>query len=383
MLHADIPTRSEFKSLAEVRSDACVSLFLPTTPHSQDSQAEAVGLGQLAKQAYLQLEAAGLDKQRLASLKEHIEDLMDDAVFWKHQSNSLVVLATPDGLQSFRLPSHLSQELQVSDRFHLKPLLRAITFPHAALVLAVSQHHVRLIELFADLPATEVPLMGLTQGAADALGRTTIKDRSPSGRLQGDEGQKVLLKQYARHIDMALRGTLAGRDTPLLLAGTEPFVSIVRSIIRYPALAKQGIAMSPDRATVQELAEAAQPLMQGLQAEALLEAQAQVTLRGAQGRASHDLGEVARAATLGAVELLLVDMDGLLPGRVDDTTGAVTLAKEDDASTYGVLDEIASRALLAGARVMAVRAVDLPPGVQVQATLRYPIEALGREALLV
>jgi len=32
MLHIDIPTLPEFKALAAVKSDACVSLYLPTSP---------------------------------------------------------------------------------------------------------------------------------------------------------------------------------------------------------------------------------------------------------------------------------------------------------------------------------------------------------------
>jgi hypothetical protein len=32
MLYVDIPTLPEFKALATVRGDACVSIHLPTTP---------------------------------------------------------------------------------------------------------------------------------------------------------------------------------------------------------------------------------------------------------------------------------------------------------------------------------------------------------------
>ena len=41
--------------------------------------------------------------------------------------------------------------------------------------------------------------------------------------------------------------------------------------------------------------------------------------------------------------------------------------------TYGIVDEIARRALLTGARVLGVRQNDIPNGAPLAATLRYPV----------
>jgi hypothetical protein len=56
---------------------------------------------------------------------------------------------------------------------------------------------------------------------------------------------------------------------------------------------------------------------------------------------------------------------------VDDDAGTVTFA-EEDASSYGVVDEIVRRALLTGGRVLAVRGEDVPGG-PVAAILRHPL----------
>ena len=66
MLHVDIPTRPEFRALSELRADACVSIYLRTTPLTQESDASRIELGNLARQARAQLEDAGLDQGRLA-----------------------------------------------------------------------------------------------------------------------------------------------------------------------------------------------------------------------------------------------------------------------------------------------------------------------------
>jgi hypothetical protein len=69
----------------------------------------------------------------------------------------------------------------------------------------------------------------------------------------------------------------------------------------------------------------------------------------------------------------MVDIDVVVPGTVDDVDGRVTLGGGQRATTYGVVDEIAKRALLTGARVLGVRTDDLPNRAPLAATLRYPV----------
>jgi stalled ribosome rescue protein Dom34 len=95
--------------------------------------------------------------------------------------------------------------------------------------------------------------------------------------------------------------------------------------------------------------------------------------RSADGRALSDVAEVARAVTAGAVETLLVDIDATVPGSVDDKTGAVAFAGAAAGDVHDVSDEIARRAWLSGARVLAVRGRDVPGGGAVAAILRYPL----------
>src|SRR5699024_5621830 len=108
--------------------------------------------------------------------------------FWNHQANSLAILATPSSLRTYRLANKLTEIVEVSDRFHLKPLLRAITFPHAAHVLALSENAVRLIEVSADLPAREISVQNMPSDAATAGGKPTNKDYSGTGHRHGAQG---------------------------------------------------------------------------------------------------------------------------------------------------------------------------------------------------
>src|SRR4051794_19033020 len=203
MLPIDLPTMEQFKQLSQARADACVSIYLETDPLTQKTDAARIELGNLLKAACQQLIEAGFDKTRLAAIQAPVEDLIDDDEFWRFQANSLAVLATPNRLLTFRLANRLRSRVEVSDRFHLKPLLRAITFPHAAFVLALSENDARLLEILPSGPPVAVKVPGMPRDAASAVGKASINDRSPSGRIHGSEGKKVRLAQHARKIDAA------------------------------------------------------------------------------------------------------------------------------------------------------------------------------------
>jgi len=373
MLHTDIPTHADIESLFTARAPGSVSIYLPTTPITTEIGGSRIELKNLANAALDQLREGDFDKRQVARIADGLDDLVDDEAFWTHQAHSLAVFATPDGIRTFRLPNRLSAIVQVSDRFHVKPLLRAVTFPQAAFVLALAQGSVRLLGISADLPPAVVAVEDLPGDVASAVGKASITDRAPSGRVQGSEGQKVRMTQYARQIDGAIRPVLAGSDLPLILAATDPLDGIFRAVNSYPGLAASGISGNPETTPVGVLASAARSILDELCAADLATIRARFEAMRSQGRASTDIADVARAATYGAVDTLLIDIDEVVPGRVDETTGAVIFGQADDSVDYGVIDDIARRAFLSGARILGVRSDDIPGNGSVAAILRFAV----------
>jgi Bacterial archaeo-eukaryotic release factor family 11 len=369
-LHTDIPTRSEIEGLLTARETPCVSMYLPTSPITQDAQAERIELKNLISASAEQIEAAGTDRRRLSAVREPLDELVEDDEFWAEQARSLAVFASPTGVRTYRLPNRLTSAVEVADRFYVKPLLRAVTFPHAGFVLALAAGSVRLLEVTGEGPPFTVDVPGLPRDAASAAGKASIADRSPSGRIQGSEGQKVRLRQFARKVDHALRGVLAGLELPLILAAAEPLDGIYRSLNSYPHLVESRVPGSPEGATDGDLAEAARKVLDEVYERELSALRDRFELQASHGRASSDLATIARAATYAAVETLFMDIDEKVPGFVEEESGALTPAG-DDAGSYGVVDEIARRVLLSGGRVLAVRRPEVPGGGPVAAILRY------------
>jgi len=373
MLYVDIPTQPELLRLVGARGPAHVTFYLATSPETDKIDTARIELGNLLRKAEAQLEAAGVAKRTIWPIGEQVNDLIDDDEFWKFQANGLAVFVTPETLATYRLPTHLESNVQVSDRFHLKPLIRAVSVPQHAFVLALAENEIRLIEFFSDMPAQEVRVPGMPRDAASAVGTANINSRSASGRIHGAEGQKVRLRQFARKVDAALRPVLSGRHEPLILAATEPLLSVYRSVNSYSDLADGAIEQSPVRTSANDLAALARPIMDARHATRLAQLRELFGARSTEGRATQDVAQAARAATFGAIDTLLVDIDEVLPGTVDENTGAVSFADAASAGTYGVVDEIAGRVLATGGRVFGVRSADIPGGGSLAAILRYAI----------
>ena len=368
ILPTDIPTR-QLGLLLAAREPCSVSIYVPTDPSSR-GDAERIELKNLARGAASQLEQAGAARAEIDAIDDELGDLVDDDEFWRYQARTLALFLTPTTSSTFRLPNTLAAAVEVSDRFHLKPLLRAVTFPHTAFVLALSQNGVRLLEIAPELDPQEIRVPGLPKDVASAVGKSSIRDRAPSGRIQGSEGQKTRMRQYARQVDQALRPLLTGLDLPLILAATGPLDSIYRSVNSYPHLVPATLPGNPDSSSDGELTEGARRVLDDLYAAELRTVHDTYALRASQRRASADIADVARAATYGLVDTVLVDIDEVVPGHVDDN-GAVTFDDADDAVNYGVVDEIARRVWLNGGTVLAVRRDDIPGNGSVAGILRY------------
>jgi hypothetical protein len=391
MLHIDIPTQEEFKALAQVKGEVCISIYLPVSPLVESIRANRIAFKDLASEALAQLRETGVDKRKIVDFEERFDHLAglerdvqdEDKVrklqrakpdsfdtFWQYQAHGLAVLSTPGLMRMFRLPNSPKPLAEVADRLHLTPLIRAMTSPHDIFVLALAEESVRLIHAFVNLPPVRLQIPDLPGNTKQATGRPSFHVRAPRGRLQNLEGEKVLLHKYVRKVEQAIRSVFAGLNTPLVVAAEEPLASMYRSLNSYPGLADEMIEGNPDQKTDAELEDAAIPILDRLysrEVKAAIALYDQLKPR----RATTDVSYAAHAATAGAIEQLLVDLDAVVPGLVSDVDGSVIYSTSDDAEAYSVVDEVARRALSTGARVLGARREELPDRAPLIAILRY------------
>src|SRR6202043_1736017 len=217
MLHIDIPTLEEFKALAQIKGEVCISVYLPTSPLVDNIRANRIAFRDLAREALAQLREAGRDKRNIAVFKDRFDhlagldhDVQDEDkirklqrakpdpfdTFWHYQAHGLAVLSTLGLMRMFRLPDAPKPLAEVADRLHLTPLIRAMTSPHDVFVLALAEESVRLVHAFTNFPPQRLQVPELPSSAEEATRRPSFHVRAPRRRLQNLEGEKVLLHQY-------------------------------------------------------------------------------------------------------------------------------------------------------------------------------------------
>src|SRR3979490_625571 len=211
MLHIDIPTLAEFKALAQIKGETCVSLYLPTSPLPDNIRANRIAFRALAREALAQLREAGADKRKIAVFEggfDHLAGLEHDVqdedkirklqrakpdpfdTFWRYQANGLAVLSTPGLMRMFRLPNPPKPLAEVADRFHLPPLIRVMTSPHDIFVLALAEESVRLIHAFANFPPVRLQIPDLPRNAEEATPRPSLHVRAAPPQAAEPERQK-------------------------------------------------------------------------------------------------------------------------------------------------------------------------------------------------
>lgn len=366
-----LPTTTDLHDLTDHRDDASLTIYLPSSPQPHESERIRLQLKSTVAEAAKRLVATGVAPERVRSVIEPLEALDGDHDFWVQQARSLAIFAAPNVLRTFHLANAVKQSLSVSDRFEVGALLRSVSFPHAAFVVTVTERGPRLYSVNATQPTHELPLEGLPADLHTVLETTAIEDDRSRVGARGATGDRIERQRYCRIIQKSVLAWIEGSDRPLILAANRELEPAYRAVNSYPGLADQGITVNPDSLSVAELTERARAILDDLYRAQLAEWAERFEEQRGRDRATADLGHIARAATAGAVEELVFDMDARINGWIDHA-GVLRLDDEDPDATVRVLDEIAARVLKSSGTVYAVRAEDLPNGSAVAAILRYP-----------
>src|SRR5262249_31566460 len=124
--------------------------------------------------------------------------------------------------------------------------------------------------------------------------------------------------------------------------------------------------------TEAQLGDRARAVLDGIYRDELTAWRTLFEARANQGRATTDIAQAARAATVGPVGSVLIDSDETLTGRIA-ADGTAAFAGHPTAANQDLVDEIATRVITPGGRVIGVRKAEIPRAAALAAMLRYPV----------
>lgn len=370
--------------LAE-RASPCLSLYQPTHRQHPENLQDPIRFGNLVKQLTVSLRKK-YPKGDVESLLAPLHALAKDSKFWNQTLDGLAVLGAPDFFRVYRLQRPVAELAVVADSFHTKPLLRIVQSADRYQVLSLSRDQARLFEGNRDSLeeielAPEVP-----RTLADVLDRDV--EREPAIRTHGpikpqtmgrhgasdvkQDGIRADTEHFFRAVDRnVLEHHSRPTGLPLLLAALPEHHHQFREISRNPNLLAESIDVNPDDLTLDALRQRVWKQLQPHYLERLAGLVDRFRVAGSREQATDDLVAAARAAVAGRIDALLLEAERQVPGRMDASSGAITLGELDDPEVDDLLDDLGERVLAAGGEVVVVPAERMPTRTGLAAIYRF------------
>ncbi len=386
----DLFTREDLKGLLAEHPSPCISLFMPT--HRGGAEEDPIRWRKHLAEAEERLSNAGWRADEIKELLAPGRRLLEDAEFWKNQSDGLATFLAPRFLRLFRLPLAFKDGVVVANRFSVIPLLPLLSGNGRFFVLALSQNAVRLLQGTRH-SVSEVDLKGVPRNLAEALlthdrdEPLTFHTRPTSGGSWGaifaghgvgiDDAKDDLLRYFQR-IDRGLHPLLREEKALLVLAAVDYLQPIYRQANTYSHLLEQGVEGNPDRLSGRELHDRAWPLVQPLFEAEQERAAAQYRQLAGTEHASGDLEAVVVAAYEGRVETLFVAQGLQVWGVFDPTAGRVEKHQEASFGDVDLLELAVAHALTHGRTVYAVEPERVPSNREVAAIFCLPLPKHGK-----
>lgn len=384
----DLLTKQDLEQLGARRNGRHISFYMPTHRAGAEIQQDPIRLKNLIAQAEEELTGAGVRLPEAQGLLEPAAGLLEDQIFWQHQSDGLALFLDAGTFSTFRLPLDFKERVVVGPQFYIKPLLPLLSGDGQFLILALSQDDVRLLQ-GTRYRVAEVDLAGVPTSLARAL-----RFDDPEGRLQfhtttgpsggqgarpaafhgtgapGDDEKDDILR-YFQKLDRGLQDLLAGQRLPLVLAGVDYLLPLYREASAYDHILAEGIEGNPQDLPARELHRRAWAIVQPIFEQAQREAADRYRQAAGGESASAELEEIVPAAHFGRVDTLFVALDEERWGAFDAQTNQLDVHQAKKVGDQDLFDLAAVQTLLNGGTVFAVPADKVPDGGLAAALLRY------------
>ncbi|GAB4232342.1 MAG: hypothetical protein Kow00121_60500 [Elainellaceae cyanobacterium] len=382
------------KKLVEQSQAPCISLYMPAYQAGPEIRQNPIRFKNLVSKAEAMLqEQYNLHADDVSATLKSIQEL-DQAEFWQHQNKGLAVFSAPGFFQSYRLPLGFNEDVIVSDRFYLKPLMPLLSGDGVFYLLALSQKQIRFFE-GSRYGIREVELEGVPNNMNEALSYDetaqtgqfristskggTNNSFQKAGNVHGqgspdrDQHKNHDILQFFYQIDHGLQKYLHDKQAPLLLAGVEYLLPLYQEANTYQNLVNEIIpvenvgVLEPNEALHEQAWAVVEPYHMQAQQNAV---ELYHDLTGTE-RASTDLKETIAAAYYGRVDRLFVPVGVQRWGNFDPQANELHLHEEAEPGDEELLNAAAVQTILNSGTVYAVEPEEVPDQALVAAILRY------------
>jgi hypothetical protein len=347
--------------MAEIRSEWCVSIYLPLGDTNTSKKKNR--LKKLTLEAGKKLKALGAAPLKVGRILGPVDMILDNPGFWENRTEGIAAFFTTDSFAWHSLQYQFDELVVVTDRFHLKPLLRNAAQKRRFYLLVLSEEQIRFFEA-SELGISEPYIKGLPRNAAAFLNPRTEESSV------GEEEKQARLLELFQKVDKAVTGHLKDDDAPLILAGEEQLHPVYYDANTYPHLVKIGIGGNADKLTAKELLEKALPIIKPVFRRRREKALSIFHENIGTGLASNNFAKIFNAARNGRIATLFVPVGKQKWGRFDNQTNELEFNEEAKPGDKDLLCVASTRTLRSGGEVFVVLPEQMPNNSLIAAVLR-------------
>jgi hypothetical protein len=362
----------------------CISLYMPTHRKYPENQQNPIRFKNLAKSVIEQIGKSNLfSAEEVGVVDKELATLEGDREFWNHRVDGLAWFFRDGHSHLFDFQRSVDELVVVARSIHIKPLIRVTQAADRFHVLALTRHTAKLYAGNRDaldevhieqVPATMEEALGkeLSEphlGAASYGGTDRAMFHGHSSR---DEEVDKDRERYFRAVATAIEKHWSNPSrVPLILVALSEHHAQYRSVSSDRFLLDEGVSKDPESMSLGDLRRSTSEIIRQRYQQQLNEYSERLGDAQANRKGSAVVSDVLREAANGRVELLLLEDDARLAGRVDWATGRIDEADVSDSDDDDVLDDLAEMVITRGGSVRMVDAGSLKSESKLGALYRY------------
>ncbi len=377
-------SRSDFQKLAQTTGSTCISIYMPAEKAGTETRKNPIRFKNLIREAEQKIEQLNKSEELAKSFKS-AQSYLDNYDFWQHQDCGLAFFIDADNVQYYRLPYSFQAEVEVSDRFYLKPLLPVISNDSKFYLLALSQNQVKFfmgshysinqIQLPESVPASLAEALKYDDPEKQTQYHSANSGNSPiyHGQGVGTNDNKDEIKRFFDLVDKGLKEALQSENTPLILAGVEYLLPIYHEANSYNNLLEAGITGNPEDVATEDLHRSAWKIIEPHFAAERQQAMDKYHQLSDTNEASSQLEQIIAGAANGQVETLFIAADAQKWGKFQPQTNKVIFQTESAEDSIDLINFAVVQTFLQGGNVYIQE--DMPADTDALAVFRYPVYA--------
>ncbi len=376
--------KNDLLDLIQKQNGPCVSIYLGTEKSGREIYKPATNLKHLVGAAQEKISGYWMSEKDAKKFLQPVVDVTDDSEFWQRTDQGLALFLGSNGLKFWRVAKAFTEQVFVSNRFFVRPILASATCDDQFYILSLSQNKAELFKANrADIEKLDVPEMpdsleaamkisSVERGSQVHTGSREQKGKQASvfhGHGGKTETSKEEIRYYYRQVNHAVTECLSGKRQPMVLACVAQQAAIYREMNTYPYVLEQIAAGGTDQLTEHALHARALPCMtqfMNMVVESAIESYRQIVDTT---RTLSETSSILAAAHQGRIATLLIDENASITGEFNPHDN--TIDYDQTEVDRDLIEDALAQTLLYRGDVFAVSSKQMPGKVLLAATLRY------------